>query len=74
MKGKPSEECLIGILEMGCSPAEAVDHWATEVKGIGVSEWADKRGVSRQIVSRHRKAVKDTLDGNPHSLDHCDST
>ena len=56
-----SEDRLIELLKIGCSPAEAVDYWATEVKGIGVSKWADTRGVSRQIVWRHRKAVKDTL-------------
>lgn len=57
-----SEESILGLVtDHGLSPAEAVDHYATEVRGEQPAAWARQRGVSDQAVSESRQKAKDKL-------------
>jgi hypothetical protein len=60
-------ESLEALIEYGCSPAEALDYWATELKngtGVSVQEWSKQRGISKQAVSANTaeasKKIPDT--------------
>lgn len=53
---------LAPLFDRGLSPAEALDYYAVEVRGVNQDEWADVRSsdeksVSQQAVSKNvRKA------------------
>ena len=44
---------LVGLVERGCSPAEAIDWYFVEVVGHSQTEWAAIRGVSQSAVSEN---------------------
>lgn len=46
-------ETIEWLLAAGLSPAQTLDYWAVEHRGLSTSEWARRRDVSRQAVSRH---------------------
>lgn len=51
-------DTLEGLLVAGHSPAEAVDYLMVQEREYTQSDWAERRGVSQQTVSRHVGAVE----------------
>lgn len=62
IEGRPIDEGLVALLRAGCSPAEAIDYYAVERRGISQSDWADERGVSQQAVSGNVSKARDILE------------
>lgn len=60
--GLSVEAGLIELFDHGLSPAEAVDYYMVEHRGISQTAWAERRGVAQQAVSRNVAAAKDELD------------
>lgn len=54
-------EALALLLRRGCSPAEAVDWFATEESQWSQNKWADWRQRSQQNVSKNVSGAGDTL-------------
>lgn len=54
-------EALALLLRQGCSPAEAVDWFATEEQFWSQSEWARWRGVTQQNVSGNVAKAREEL-------------
>lgn len=53
IENRPVDEGIIGLFAQGCSPAEAIDYFAVEKRGISQSEWADRRNCSQQSISKN---------------------
>jgi len=53
IESRPTDEGLVALLRRGCSPAEAVDYYAVEHRGISQSDWAVERDISQQAVSKN---------------------
>lgn len=45
------EHATRALIEAGCSPAEALDYYMTEIRGLTHGGWADERGISQPSVS-----------------------
>lgn len=45
-----TEQVLIGLLENGCTPAEALDSYFTDYAGFSYTQWAETRGVTKSAV------------------------
>jgi hypothetical protein len=58
--GKEKRE-LGTLVELGLSPAEALDYWSVDMKGETATRWAEKRGVSHQAVSENVRKASDAL-------------
>jgi len=56
-------EAIAMLLHRGCSPAEAIDLFATEDQAWSQAEWAEWRGVSQQNVSSNVSGGNKELDG-----------
>lgn len=55
-------EGLVELVRQECSPAEAVDYYMTELRGISQTEWAGQRGVTPQSVNENVAKAKAKLD------------
>jgi hypothetical protein len=49
------------LVEVGCSPAAAMDYRAVEIAGRTQQEWADIRGIGQGSVSDNISAAKDII-------------
>lgn len=49
------------LLSRGLSPAEAVDYHAVENRGLTQTEWAKRRGVSQEAVSKNVRKAREKL-------------
>lgn len=52
---------IVGLIESGCSPAEAIDYHAVEQRGLTQTEWADHRGVDQSTVSENVAKAREKL-------------
>jgi len=52
-------ERIAALIDAGCSPAEAVDHFMTARTPVSQVEWADRRRVSQQAVSKNVAGARD---------------
>ncbi len=57
------ERIITWLLTIGLTPAQALDFWATVLRGISQSEWADTRGVETTTVTENVTAARDVLGG-----------
>lgn len=55
------DEVLVGLIERGCTPAEALDYYMAEVGPETQTSWAETRGVSQQAVSENVTKARDKL-------------
>lgn len=62
IEDRPIDEGLVALLRRGCSPAEAIDYYAVEQRGLSQTDWADERGTSQQAISKNVAAARDELD------------
>jgi hypothetical protein len=65
-KASNPTKSLETLIDHGCSPAEALDYWATEIKngtGVSVQEWSEQRGVSKQAVSANKAEASKKIPG-----------
>ncbi|WP_139326663.1 hypothetical protein [Natrinema saccharevitans] len=46
------------LLERGLSASEAIDYYATEVRGYSQADWADVRDKSRQAVNKNVRQAR----------------
>jgi len=51
------------LLAVGLSPAEAMDFWATVLRGTEQSAWAETRGVDTETVTANVTAARAALSG-----------
>lgn len=58
----PRDQTLIGLLNSGLSPAEAIDYWGTMILGHTQEEWSDKRGVSQGSVGENASKAHSALE------------
>jgi len=59
-KSNPTRS-LEALISQGCSPAEALDYWATELKngtGVSTQDWSEERDVSQQAISANRAEAR----------------
>lgn len=61
IESRPIDEGLVALLRRGCSPAEALDYYAVEHRGISHSDWAAERDVTQQAVSKNVVAARNKL-------------
>ena len=57
------ERIITWLLTIGLTPAQALDFWATVLRGISQSAWADTRGVEPAVVTENVTAARDVLGG-----------
>lgn len=50
-----------GLIERGCSPAEAVDWYFVEIVGLSQTEWAAVRDVKQPAVSDNVKGAREKV-------------
>lgn len=55
-------EAIALLLRRGCSPAEAIDWFATEANNWTQTEWSEWRGVSQQNVSGNVSGARKNLE------------
>lgn len=61
MSADAINEVLIGLIERGCTPAEALDYYVTEVGPYNQSEWARVRGVNQQAVNENVQKARQKM-------------
>lgn len=54
-------EVLIGLVQRGCSAAEALDYYMAEVGPYNQSEWAEVRGVSQSTVNQNIQQAREKM-------------
>lgn len=54
-------EVLVGLVERGCSPAEALDYYMAEVGPYNQTQWAEVRGVNQQAVSENISKAREKM-------------
>lgn len=57
------ERILTWLLKVGLTPAQALDFWATVLRGVPQSTWADTRGVDTATVTENVTRARDVLGG-----------
>lgn len=55
------ERIITWLLTIGLTPTEALDFWATVLRGISQSAWAETRGVDTATVNENVTAARDGL-------------
>lgn len=55
------DDRVAALIDMGCSPAEAVDYVMVIKRGISQTEWAKRRNRSQQAVSQNIQRAKKKL-------------
>lgn len=61
IEGWSAEEGLTALLDRGLSPAEAVDYYMVERRGLSQSAWARRRDIGQQSVSENVNKAKAKL-------------
>lgn len=55
------EQLLRWLLTVGLTPAQAIDFWATALRGIPQSEWASIRDTDAEAVTKNVTAARERL-------------
>lgn len=53
---------LAALVDLGLSPAEALDYWMVEQGDQTATEWSEQRGTSHQAVSENVRKARNKLD------------
>lgn len=65
MSADAINEVLVGLVERGCSPAEALDYYLVDLGPYTQTEWAEVRGVAQGTVSENISKARKKMEDEP---------
>lgn len=61
MSQEPVNTVLVGLIERGCTPAEALDYYMVELGPHTQTSWAAIRGINQSSVSENISKAREKL-------------